>query len=80
MARLAPGATRLVSEVRWLGCSVGEVIRRIETWVTRQRRVVARMAGLRLTDTHCPQGLGDPALPVTLRSPGPLLTARPVRR
>jgi hypothetical protein len=60
MARLAPGAMHLVSEGRRLGCSVGEIMPRIETWVTRQRRVVARKAGLRLTDTQCLQGLARP--------------------
>jgi hypothetical protein len=60
MARLAPGATRLVSEVRRLGRSGGAIMTRIETLVMRQMRVVARKAGLRLTGTHGPQGLLRP--------------------
>src|SRR5262245_15240306 len=50
----------LVSEVSRLGRSVGESVTRIETVVTWQRRAFAREAGLRLTGTRGPTGLGRP--------------------
>ncbi len=60
MARLAPGDTLLVSELRRLGRSMGEIMTRIETVVTRQMRVVALKAGLRLTGTRGTKGLVRP--------------------
>jgi hypothetical protein len=63
-------ATNLVSALSRLGRSVGESMPLIATVVTRQRRVVARKAGLRLTGTRRPTGLVRPSLHVNLRYPG----------
>jgi hypothetical protein len=49
-----------VSELSRLGRSVGEIMTRIETLVTRQMRVFALKEGLRLTGTRCTQGLLRP--------------------
>jgi hypothetical protein len=49
-------APNLVSELSRLRRAVGAIMPRIETVVMRQTRVFARKAGLRLTDTHGPQG------------------------
>jgi hypothetical protein len=62
--------TNLVSALSRLGRSVGESMPLIATVVTRQRRVVARKAGLRLTGTRRPTGLVRPSLHVNLRYPG----------